>query len=431
MVFKQFYKRAIILVLILSFFLHMIFLIKHPGTVFNQPEVFGLSEEISYWGSRDAWLYATMANQWIEHRIYGYDTHHTGEIVKNAFVTPGHPFYLIIIFMIANILQVEQLVLVKIVNMLLSMATVLLIYFISKRLFKNEWTSVMAALLYATYFSPLHYFRTALTEIPGIFFFCLTLFFFLIAIDSNRARDHLLFTISFCITVMIRPTPAPLILLAIATVLIQFGWRESVRIGSLWLVGPILIILPWTVRNYLSFGELYLFSSHGGNSIYAGANPFFIYDFSDYWNEREEMGFLREEQGAYGIYKIKEGFASNPALWFSWFTIGKTYELFKQVDATIHYNFYKGFSIFQFQHFLVVVIGFLSGVIHRKKREVRIIFVILITYIALSNFFLTIPRYGFYIVPMLCILAGYGIVTGLKAVLHRWRGRRTFRKKDN
>lgn len=402
-------KKSIFYIILFSLFLHLLFLVKHPGTIFNSPEALGFTEEIGIWGSRDAWLYAKMANQLIEHGVYGYDTHHTGQIVKNAFVTPGQPMYLVVIFTIASALHIDQMLLVKISNLILSVATVLLVYLISKKLFRNELMAILGALLYATYFSPLHYFRTALTEIPGIFFICLAIFLFLLAFETNRTNHHILFAISFCIAIMIRPTPAPLILFAIGAVVFKYGVKKSIRIGLLWLIGPALIILPWVIRNYVAFGKAYLFSSHGGNSIYAGANPFYIYDFSDYWREREAMGIAREDQGAYGLHKIKQGFKENPALWFSWFTIGKTFELFKSVDSKIHYFKYAGFALAQLQHYFVVIVGLISGFLFRKQKGVIVILIVLIGYICLSNLFLTITRYGYYIIPMLCILAGYGL----------------------
>jgi 4-amino-4-deoxy-L-arabinose transferase-like glycosyltransferase len=403
---KPFYKKPIFYILLFSLLLHLVFLVKEPGTIFKKPEAINFTEEQGKWGGRDASLYAKMANQIIEEGVYGYDTKHTGEVVKNAFVTPGHPMYLVTTFFIANTLNIDQLLLVRIFNMLLSVATVLLVYLIAKKLFQKELIALSSAFLYATYFSPLHYFRTALTEIPGIFMLCLTILFFLKAFESDKTRNHILFAIFFCIAVMIRPTPAPLILLAIAAVLWKYGIKKSVRIGLLWAVGPLVVILPWVIRNYIAFGELYIFSSHAGNSLYAGSNPFFVYNNSDYYREMLKMGL---DQSQYALYKIKQGFSNNFAIWFSWFTVGKTIELFKYVDGYVHYYYYKGFKLLELQHFFVVIAGFLSAFIFRKRKGMLPLLFILVGYIALSNLFLTIPRYGFYIIPVICIIAGYGV----------------------
>lgn len=404
--YKVFFKSPIVYILLFSLLLHLLFLVKEPGMIFNKPEVLGFTEVEGKWGGRDASLYAQMANQILNEGVYGYDTYHTGEIVKNAFVTPGHPLYLVTTFFIANLLHMDQLDLARIFNMILSVGTIFLIYLIAMNLFKKESVALISAVLYATYFSPLHYFRTTLTEIPGIFMLCLTVLFFIKAFYGNQAKDHLLFSIFFCIAVMIRPTPAPLILLGIGAVLCKYGIKESVKIGLLWVMGPIMIILPWVIRNYIAFGELYIFSSHAGNSLYAGSNPYNIYSFSDYYREMHALGY---DQSQYAWYKIKAGFVTNFPLWFSWFTVGKTIHLFQYVDSYVHYHDYKGFKLFELQHYFLVIVGSISGIIFRKHQGVAIVLSILLGYIALSNLFLTIPRYGFYIIPMLCILAGYGL----------------------
>lgn len=405
---KPFYKNPIIYILFFSLLIHLVFLVKQPGTIFNRPEVFNFTAEQGEWGGRDASLYAQMANQIINEGVYGYDTHHTGETVKNAFVTPGHPFYLVSIFMVANLFNIDQLILAKLVNMLLSVGTVFLIYLIARQLFEKKFVGWISAFLYATYFSPLHYFRTTLTEIPSIFMICLTILFFLKAYRSNKTSHHVLFALFYCIAVMIRPTPAPLILIAIGMILYKYGIKKSIRVGCLWIIGPIVIILPWVIRNYLAFGELYIFSSHAGNSLYAGSNPYNIYSFSDYWREMHAMGY---DQSQYAMYKIKQGFSDNFSLWFSWFTLGKTLELFEYVDGKVHYYYYFGFKLLELQHFLVVFVGFISGVVYRNNKGVLTLLVILFGYIALSNMFLTITRYGFYIIPILCLLSGFGIVS--------------------
>ncbi|MCF6138790.1 ArnT family glycosyltransferase [Pseudalkalibacillus berkeleyi] len=399
-------RYPLILIIVFSLIVHLLFLIKNPGMIFNDPGQIGFTEKQGQYGGRDATLYAEMARQLLDVGVYGYDTHHTGEVVQNAFVTPGQPIYLVVIFSIANLIFVDQLLLAKLVNMALSVSTVALLYFISYRLFESRWISLSAAFLYSIYLSPLHYFRTTLTEIPSIFMFCLTLLLFLKAYQDHRTRDHVLFGIFFCITVMFRPTPAPLILLAIAAILLKYPIKESVRIGLLWVIGPVVVIAPWVIRNLAAFGELYIFSSHAGNSLFAGANPFFKNDFSEYWREMKAKGWDQEQ---YAWYKIKQGFKHDFDYWFAWFTVGKTINLFHQVDSQVHYMNYAMLKYFKWIHYFVVVVGIGSTIFYMKKLNVRTIAWIVVGYILLSNMFLTIPRYGFFIIPMLCILTAFTI----------------------
>lgn len=145
------FSKGLIAALLISVVLHIAFLIVNPGNVFNNPEKYG--QEISLYGSRDASLYAKQAFQLIDEGIYGYNS-----TEPNAYVTPGQPLYLTIIFGISNIFQFNPVIAARIVNLILSVMTTFLIYQISMHLFSYKGIATISAILYATYFSPLHYF---------------------------------------------------------------------------------------------------------------------------------------------------------------------------------------------------------------------------------------------------------------------------------
>ncbi|GIP63607.1 hypothetical protein J32TS6_21620 [Virgibacillus pantothenticus] len=434
-ILQKLFKRAPIyllgIILIFSLILHIVFFIKHPGENFIKPSdqkiqaqlddgeiserIAMLKEHTWKYGSRDAYLYTQMANQIIEDGIYGYNT----DKESNAFVTPGHPMILVLLFQLANLFNIEQMTMVKIFNMLLNIATIALIYLIGTKIFKNKWIGLVASGFYATYFTPLHYFRTALTEIPGIFFFCLAIYLFLLALESNKKLIHFFFAVVFCYGVMIRPVIAPLVLIAFVVLFIKY--RQHLKmwllITSIWAIGAAIVIAPWVIRNFIMFNEFILLSTHSGNSWFAGSNPFNIYDFSDYWKEQRELGMESKE---YAIMKIKEGFENNFGLWFSWFTIGKTYELFKIPDAIYYYNSYSFAGLIKTMHHYLVNLAFITAIISlfSRKKEAIAVTAVLIMYIGLSNLFLTIPRYGFFIIPIMCVLNGYAIITIVTKVVH-------------
>ncbi|MCC2250626.1 glycosyltransferase family 39 protein [Virgibacillus sp. AGTR] len=441
---KQLYKKAPIyiigIILLCSFIVYTYFFFQHPGSNFIQPtdaeiqqqlENGEISERIAMlrehtwkYGSRDAYLYTKMANQIIEDGVYGYNT----DGKSNAFVTPGYPIILVVLFHIANILDVDQMTVVKLFNMLLSLGTILLIYLIGAKTFANRWIGIVASALYAAYFTPLHYFRTSLTEIPGIFFFCLAIYLFLLALEKNNKIFHFLFAVVFCYGVMIRPVIAPLVLIAFAILLVKYRHQLKtwIVITGVWAFGAAVIIAPWVIRNFIMFNEFILLSTHSGNSWFAGSNPFDLYSFSDYWKEQAELGMDSKE---YAIMKIKEGFENNFGLWFAWFTVGKTYELFKLPDAIYFYTAYSYVNIFKLIHNIIVNLAFITTIVSfiTRKKEAIAIAAILIMYIGLSNLFLTIPRYGFFIIPIMCILGGYAIVTIIKKVVNIIQGLKVLR----
>jgi asparagine N-glycosylation enzyme membrane subunit Stt3 len=69
---------------------------------------------------------------------------------------------------------------------------------------------------------------------------------------------------------------------------------------------------------------------------------------------------------------------------------------------------------FYVQHYFVILFGALSGYVFRRKKEVMIVFLLVLGYIGFSNMYLTLPRFGFMMIPLFCILSGYGIVASIE-----------------
>lgn len=407
---------GIIILTLIYLVVNIWFLVQHPGSIFNQPERFG--EAISLYGSRDASLYAKMAWQIINDGIYGYNADHS-----NAYVTPGQPFYLVLIFKLAEVLNTNHVMLTRLANMLLNLGIVILIYKSALMLFNREAISILSSLLYCLHIAPLHYFRTTLTEIPAIFLFLLSFFLFLLAREHKKYRLHILFGIVASITLMFRATPAPLLLLAWGIILKETGFKEGVKIGFIWCIGPLLIMAPWVIRNVALFNQMYLFSSHAGDPLLAGTNAFYMKEHAELLLEANERGLTSEE---YGQIRMIDGFKGNFPLFFSWYTIGKLVWLFMDTSGNPEGlgPYSQEFSnvvlhFFRWQNALTVLIAFISIIVCRHNRNFIFLSFMIIIYIGISNIFLTIPRYGFFIYPFICIIAAFGLVKGWNIVIFR------------
>ncbi|MFD3450253.1 hypothetical protein ACFDTO_37370 [Microbacteriaceae bacterium 4G12] len=408
------YKSPLLYILIFALAIHMYFIVKDPGSVFHEPETFG--KEVSIYGSLDASKYSKMAWQLLHDGIYGY-----AEAKPNAFVTPGQPFYLAAIFQVSEWIHVDHVLLAKLVNMLLDLGIIALIYAISQLLFRNVYIASISSFLYATYFSSYHFFRTTLTEIPSMFFFMLSIFIFLLLLKKDSFRLHTLFGVIAAITLMFRPTPAPLLLIAWGIIIYKHGLKKAIKIGLIWCIGPVVIMGPWVIRNLLVFGHAYLFSSHAGDPLLSGANPFYMYDEDKMQQSMLHAGYslTSEDKARYARYLIKDGFTNNFALWFSWFTVGKTISLFTGPDGTyLYWNYFKPWVMeaFKNQHLFVVITALLGTITLRKNKKVVLFSMIIWGYIALSNIFLVILRYGFFIIPCICIISGCFLVYSSESI---------------
>ncbi|MCM3540269.1 ArnT family glycosyltransferase [Priestia endophytica] len=410
------FHTAFLLLLLLYLVFNLFLLFTHPGLVFNRPDIFG--EPISTYGSRDASLYAKMAWQLIHEGIYGYNA-----TVPNAYVTYGQPFYLVAVFKVAELFNTNHIMLYRLSNMILNIGAFILIYVIAQKLFHRRVISLIGAFLFAVHPAPTHYFQTALTETPTIFLFLLTTFIFIVALQKGEYRYHILFGIVASILLMFRASPALLLWLAWGIVVYRNGFKKGVKTGLIWCIGPILVMAPWAIRNYLMFGHMYLFSSHGSNPLIAGTNPFYLDDLSLYEQQAKELGMSIEE---FSLHKILTGLRENFPLYFSWLTIGKTTWLFVDqagnpdgLGAYAHLlpNWMEKIS--KYQNLLTVAVGFLFALIYCKRKPVLCLVLSIIIYICFSNVFLTLPRYGLLIYPFLCMLTGYGLVDiGTKVTKH-------------
>lgn len=384
--------KGIVIILLLSFAAHLWFLTANPG-YFNE------------YGSRDAQKYYEMAHQWIDKGFYGYN-----QDAPNAYVTPGNPVYLSSILLLAKVIHVQDIFLVKCFNMVLSLGTIFLLYLIGNRLFSNKSVGIITALSFATYLGPYHFFRSMLTEMPSIFFFTLAIYLLVLAYQTNKQSFHIAFGFASAILLMFRPAPAPLLLIAYVLMLQKYGLKEGIRIGLLWWIGPVVVMTPWVIRNYYQFGQSYLFSSHSGNPMLGGTNPFFLQDFKHIAYEVAQRGITQNQMA---WERIQNGFTTQFPLWFSWFTVGKTSIMFEQPASYPNYFLYKGWfqNFFWYQHLILVIGGAIFSFVYKKQTAIRYILFSILLYIGISNMFIPSDRYGLFIIPMFCVVFGYGSVT--------------------
>ena len=60
-----------------------------------------------------------------------------------------------------------------------------------------------------------------------------------------------------------------MMLIPVLVVLFTYGFKDSIRIGLLWFIGPFFIIGAWVVRNYLALNQFILFSTQGADPLIA------------------------------------------------------------------------------------------------------------------------------------------------------------------
>jgi 4-amino-4-deoxy-L-arabinose transferase-like glycosyltransferase len=190
-----------------------------------------------------------------------------------AFIPPLYPGLIASMMMLFGSSALPAL---RILQALISTAGVFLMYPLGQILFKDRRLSFMA-MLGAALFPPL---IAGVVEInPGsleVFFLELTILLALMFTRRKTRLGWLFVGVSLGIGALLRTT---ILIITPAIILHAFLNAQTKRLNAalqtagLVLFGAIIIISPWTLRNYLEFNEFIPVSTNGGINFWIGNNP--------------------------------------------------------------------------------------------------------------------------------------------------------------
>lgn len=339
----------------------------------------------------------------------------------DAFVTPGYPIFLAICYRIALVLSHSHQAGMKfaiLVQALLSSATAGFLYFIARRALKSK-LSILVSLLWIVYPPAINSVAYLLTETLYVFFLLLFIWWFLIAMERQQLRWWLLSGIALGLTGLVRPTVYPLAIAALIYLL--YLWKSrgmAIRSAILqyvaYVVGFVLPLLPWWIRNYVDFHQLILSDTEVGNPLLFGSDPFFQS------GPLLGHGLSQVQQKALAMHRIVTGFEHQPLLYLQWYTVSKLNILFGKpwYPPTTHMHpFIVTWVHFHLVWVILGTIGILVGLANRQMRFVSLIALFLIL---VQLPFIPVNRYGFPVLPLMFV--GVGVV--IQAVLERFFGTR-------
>ena len=105
-----------------------------------------------------------------------------------------------------------------------------------------------------------------MTETLYLFFICLVVYLFLLYVKNNSFKLFLLLSFILGLAIMVRP---PLLLFLPIILFYLYKKREWGRVVTM-AVLLILVFLPWTVRNYMVYGEIMPFGTAGAYNFWIG-----------------------------------------------------------------------------------------------------------------------------------------------------------------
>lgn len=315
---------------------------------------------------RNYWI---MSHQLVDEGIYGY-AYDNPSGVSNARVMPGYPLFLAAVYKILGD-KYLQITAVRLLQVIISSFSVLLGFVFVKKAFKSNLTALLTALFMAVY--PTYVLSTVmlLTETMALFtmllYFCLALY----AFESGKKIINLITGVAFGLHLMIRPALLPLFIFPFIFYLLSGGWRKRSSYISLQtlatmfllqLIGMIIVMAPWWIRNIITLGTFILTAEGSGNPFLAGTYPY----FQDYFLDvTEEIRGNNDNQMAHGIKRIVQGLKTDPILYIRWFTLGKTAYMFNEpyLNRLLMNSRVPSLVI----HFSTLIPGVLGVVVHAIK----------------------------------------------------------------
>lgn len=340
--------------------------------------------------------YWIMSHQLVDEGIYGY-AYYNPSSEPNARVTPGYPLFLAAVYKILRD-KYLQITAVRLLQVIISSISIFLGFLFVKKAFKKDSMALLTAFfiaIYPTYvLSPVLLLTETLALFTMLLYFCLSLY----AFESRKMVINLLTGAAFGLHVLVRPALLPMFVFPFIFYLLPVRWtrRESqerdssftsggaeprqnnnaglsrsaqkkrsrglIVLFAFQLLGLVLIMSPWWIRNIIVFNKLIITAEASGNPFLAGTYPYFQNYFKD---TTAEICSSSANQLSHGIKRIAEGLKSKTLLYIRWFTVGKTAYMFKEPYLSRLLINSRGPSMVI--HFSILIFGVLGIIIHAIK----------------------------------------------------------------
>ena len=343
---------------------------------------------------------------------------------------PGFPFFLSIVYSLFG----HSLLIATLAQAALGALICLLLYDITRRLF-DERTAMAAALFVCFFPVSVAYTGLLLSETLFTFFFVLSMWLF-VRSEGGEKKVQLVFSgAALGLTTLIRPTTI-LFPAGIFIALLLSGTGRPFRKTALAVLAFVLVILPWTARNYVRFGVFMPVATGGSTCLYAtgrmaeggtysqgfeeidvkwkefekseefslGPNPYITFD-----RRLKEEGFKKIKNNLSGYVSVV--LKRMPKYWLSShssvFGVDKPLGEYYAGGDYAPIFFRAGLLLFHGVIFLLTVLGMFYS---RRTFKKWAVFFLILLYFNMHAFFDMCPRYFVPIFPFMFIFSAVAVV---------------------
>lgn len=307
----------------------------------------------------------------------------------------------------------------------------LYVFFLIARKIFNSKAGLIGLVLMILYLPNIYVTNLLMTETIFAVLFMLLFYTAMYAIEKKQMKYYIWGGILLGSMVLFRPTilPFPAVIFCIWLIK-RYKIKEMFRFGIPVILIVCAMLTPWWVRNYILFDRFIPLTLASGNPMLQGA--FIDYDQSvkategiDYHNMIKEARpdidlelFGKDEIVTDAVeremvrIRFREVMPKEPGKYIKWYTVGKTYENFKQPFL---WKELFGFSFRQniIYHRLLLLLGALGfllyAILYWKQRKPYFwMMFIAIVYFNVSHLpFYCFARYVYPVMPFIILYAAY------------------------
>lgn len=339
-------------------------------------------------------------------------TYNSGE-QPSIFIMPGLPFLIAAFRFFLE--RTEAVMAFRLFQCALQAASVYLMFVLARQFFGSR-AALAAAFLGALYIPSYFSSGVVLTETTFTFLLLLTTLLTVAAVRTKRLGLYAAIGFSWAAMTYFKPQsllyPAVILLLWLAA---RYSVREMLKFGAVLAVVFCLLLSPWWVRNYQTFGKPILLTQSSGNPfllgtfIYYGApSAKFFEQYPQYRDNLVSDSDAINKQT--GMRILRYGFTHEPLRYLSWYTVEKTWQLFWK---PFYWKPILGLSkpVVRIWHLLYVfggIGGILLSIVRRKFAAQLPLFLTMGYFTAVYLPFVAFTRYGYPLMPFLMIYAASG-----------------------
>ena len=387
---------------------------------------FALRISVALYSSSDA-MGANLRGDLLHHQVAHNLTLGHGFVleigVPYSFNPPGYAFFLACSYLLFG----QHWFAVAFSQAAISILSAGLVYLTAKKLFNRE-AGMFAAALSSFYPYTVYHSSRVMDTTLFTFILLMVICFFVHVWQNGDWKKWLLLGALLGLGCLVRTTMLAVFISIAVWLIIVLGWKRGAVALTICSLGVMLVVLPWTLRNFLVEDELIFISSKGMANTYMGNNPLTMEYISQgisldkLWkDERFEWpptGLSRADERRWYLANVVE-FANQYPSDYVWSDdagalFGFSFKSIRNITYTVSYVVLLALS----------VLGFANSI--SARHEAWLALLILLVYTFINVLVWTSTRLRIPLDSLLAIFAGFGLLRALN-----WRRASEYSLRDS